>query len=204
MGRIDLTAFVVCATCQTPFELSPQRGFPTPQRCSCERRRAGDPRWPGYDFNEHLHLCECCRMEPLPSGSRWSVWFCTACKDRVVELNTTVGRVVVPIGRHSLLSGVGIEGRRYRRAGRRKRRALLESFGAGVDDLSSGMDRLHALARERSVELRGGLGLSEHDEVSLQEWLTRLQAARASHTSTFGKEASFERLMRALTAMEAG
>jgi hypothetical protein len=135
-------------------------------------------------------------MEPLPSGSRWSVWFCAACKDRVVELNSAVGRAVIPIGRHSMMSGVSIEGRRYRRAGRRKQRTMVESFSVALDDLTGGMDRLHAFARERSIELRDGLGLGEHDDVPLVEWLTRVRAAGASQTSTFGKEASFERLMR--------
>jgi len=36
---------------------------------------------------------------------------CDECKQRVRALNETAGRCVVPIGRHSLMNSVNIEGR---------------------------------------------------------------------------------------------
>jgi hypothetical protein len=86
----DLTQFVggvrICATCFEPYEVRPQEE-PSRQRCRCPDKVPEGQTWPGHDINEHLHLCECCSMVVLPSGSRWSVWFCKACKRRVDELN---------------------------------------------------------------------------------------------------------------------
>ena len=61
--------------------------------------------WPGYDFRLHVDLCRCCGRVPLQSGSRWSVWFCQACKEQVGLLNGRHGRCIVPIGRHSVHAG---------------------------------------------------------------------------------------------------
>ena len=67
--------------------------------------------WKGFDYNEIVTLCHCCGTELLRSGSRWSVWFCEPCKERVVTLNAEAGVAVIPIGRHSLMNGIGIEGK---------------------------------------------------------------------------------------------
>ncbi|MBI3266938.1 MAG: hypothetical protein HYZ67_07810 [Chlamydiae bacterium] len=66
-------------------------------------------RWDGFDFNEFVTLCYCCGAELLKSGSRWSVWFCEACKKRVLEFNQEMGTSVIPIGRHSLMNGIGLK-----------------------------------------------------------------------------------------------
>lgn len=91
-------SFFVCRRCAQLREKEASEGYPTPQRCGCDRGRAGDPRWDRYDFNEHLDLCRCCRMVALDSGSRWAVWFCGDCKDLARTFNGEVGRAVVPIG----------------------------------------------------------------------------------------------------------
>jgi hypothetical protein len=84
MGKDTHPNFMLCGTCHGLYEDKPQPGFATPQRCACSR--TDEPTWPRYDFNEHIHLCECCRLVPLRSGSRWSVWFCEECKARVRNL----------------------------------------------------------------------------------------------------------------------
>jgi len=77
----DLSLFRICTTCYEPYGTEAQQGFPTPQRCRCDK--TDESTWPRFDFNEHVHLCRCCRAVALDSGSRWSVWFCKPCKDRV-------------------------------------------------------------------------------------------------------------------------
>lgn len=62
-------------------------------------------KWDRHDFNEKVTLCYCCGQELLRSGSRWSVWFCEECKRKVIELNSQFQRTIIPIGRHSLMSG---------------------------------------------------------------------------------------------------
>lgn len=50
-------------------------------------------------------LCACCGAVWIRDRSRWSIWFCElGCKDRVVALNSAAGRVVIPIGRHSIVN----------------------------------------------------------------------------------------------------
>lgn len=69
-----------------------------------------DSRWPRYDYNLHVDLCRCCGRVPLRSGSKWSVWFCKACKEQVGLLNGRHGRCIVPIGRHSVHAGYMLSG----------------------------------------------------------------------------------------------
>ena len=76
------------------------------QRCECRAAEAPVVRWPGFDYNTVAELCRCCGLEALRSGSKWSVWFCRECLDRVKDLNAGAGRCVIPIGRHSLMNGV--------------------------------------------------------------------------------------------------
>lgn len=199
---VDLSRFVVCGTCGDLFETSPQPGFPTPQRCGCQRRDTADPGWNRYDFNEHLHLCRCCRSEALPSGSRWSVWFCGECKERVLALNRAVGRAVVPIGRHSLMSGAGLRGSDVAGADAREATRLIAGFHAATVELFGGMERLRAFARRRTDELRAGLGYGAAAPVPLPEWLARLSAASHSDPERFGKRVSFERLVASLHEAE--
>jgi hypothetical protein len=51
-------------------------------------------------------LCRCCALELVPSGSRWSRFFCSECHERVVALNQAAHRCVIPIGRHSIMNGI--------------------------------------------------------------------------------------------------
>jgi len=64
--------------------------------------------------------------EPLPSGSRWSVWFCEAYQQRVLALNRRIGLSMIPIGRHSLMNGVGLSDKAA------TQRAEAEVFTAGL------------------------------------------------------------------------
>ena len=89
--------FRICDVCQQPFGSEPQPDT-RPQHAGAISPPTKP--WPGFDYNEHLHLCMCCRGVALPSGSPWSVWFCRPCKDRVRLYNDRLGRMVIPIGRH--------------------------------------------------------------------------------------------------------
>ncbi len=65
------------------------------QRCACE------PKEPPA-----IELCRGCAAATIPSGSKWSVLFCDACKERVVAYNRAAGGCAIPIGRHSLMNGI--------------------------------------------------------------------------------------------------
>jgi hypothetical protein len=104
----DIGRFVVCGTCgdlKGPWQDYSDVKYR--QRCDCDRPgQPGDERWPGFDYNTVAELCRCCGLEAVKSGSKWSVWFCRPCLERVSDLNHGAGRCVVPIGRHSVMNGV--------------------------------------------------------------------------------------------------
>lgn len=186
--------FVLCGTCQGLYEGRPSPGFATPQRCRC--RHVDEPRWPRQDFNEHLHLCECCRLVPLRSGSRWSVWFCDECEARVTDINQTVGRYIIPIGRHSLMGGIGIAGAELARADQRRRDELVHRFSVQAGGWSESIDHLNAFAANRTAFLSEAVGLDATCDVPLDVWLEQVQPLADAEPHEFGKEGSFEALVR--------
>jgi hypothetical protein len=109
-------SFDVCGYCYElhgPFDYTWNNTHYTfVQKCRCRRDAPPtDPRpptWVSFDFNTGAELCRGCGTEVLPSGSRWSIWFCDACRTRAVERNRDAGIAVVPIGRHSLMHGIGM------------------------------------------------------------------------------------------------
>jgi hypothetical protein len=99
-----------CFQCRGELEVQDADGSPGRyrQRCGCERATAQlEKRWPRYDFNTYIELCRCCGIAPLRSGSRWSVFFCAECKERVFAFNRAHDGWVVPIGRHTAMHGIG-------------------------------------------------------------------------------------------------
>lgn len=102
------TPFVLCGRCQLV------RGGPIGtveavtvwQLCACSsvEEHGAQPRV--GDHNTAVELCRCCGLELLNSGSKWSVWFCGSCLERISKMNQDAGRCLVPIGRHSLMNGV--------------------------------------------------------------------------------------------------
>jgi hypothetical protein len=193
----DDTGFIICGTCGDLFQTEPSEGFPTPQRCGCDRKEADDPKWERHDFNEHLHLCRCCRAETCHSGSRWSQWFCDECRLRVIALNRAVGRYVIPIGRHSIMAGVAIHGPAVADADAREVDRLLAGFHAGITGLIGGIDRLWEASTTRSDELRAGLGFEASQDVPLHVWLAAWEVEVERHPACWGKLASFRALVRA-------
>jgi hypothetical protein len=100
MGSLE--RWWICRNCLRPYERSRADGAP-PQRCPCRRIR-DEPTWPRFDFNERLHLCDCCHRVALTSGSKYSMFFCEPCKKRVVSFNDRLRFWLIPIGRHSFMA----------------------------------------------------------------------------------------------------
>lgn len=76
------------------------------QTCDCVLNRGHRETWSSYDFPKAMELCRCCGRAALRSGSRWSGWFCSACKPRIVSVNKACNYYLLPIGRHSIMAGV--------------------------------------------------------------------------------------------------
>ena len=172
-------ALRICRTCAKLYDDVDDSG----QHCACYRRNQLG--WPGYDYNEHTGLCHCCVRETLPSGSRWSVWFCEACKERVLALNRRIGLSVIPIGRHSLMNGVGLSGEAAtRRAEAAAFTAGLQSFFGRINDLHEWTRvKLHTNLLRTDLLWAGNPGLDEY-----------LMAVRAGAHPQLSKGQSFKDL----------
>ena len=105
------------------------------QVCYCKRRYE-KKRWPGFDINEIVTLCYCCGREVLKSGSKWSVWFCQECKESVMTLNAFAQRTIIPIGRHSMMSGYYLKGQDIYETEK------IDNFVANVNQLHGNIDHL--------------------------------------------------------------
>jgi hypothetical protein len=87
------------------------RGVAAPwpnQHCRCSPPEAAE-QWPGYDFPEAVVLCRCCGRRALPSGTRWSVWFCRHCQPGIQAINRICGAHMIPATRFSLLEQIGLD-----------------------------------------------------------------------------------------------
>ncbi len=110
-GRsIDIHELLVCKICgkvHGPARLTIyEQSLHLTQTCACVVKADGVEPWPYFDFQTVVELCRCCGRAVLNSGSRWSVWFCSACKPRILAVNKTCNYYLLPIGRHSIMAGV--------------------------------------------------------------------------------------------------
>ena len=212
----DLDPFKICRRCSMPYERTHRAHDPEPvqfgrpevlpdqtQMCYCPSRRYHEPTWPGSDFNERLHLCECCFV-PLGSGSKYSVWFCSPCKKEVAGFNGLFGRGVIRIGRHSLHTSVGPPAEKWRAVLRADQAAsgfpeirlipgerlsglergepaaveAVEEFCAGLQAMVGSINGLHDWSKTHRLGLLDRWFPGSGDP-TLPEFLDRLERARA-------------------------
>jgi hypothetical protein len=147
------------------------------QWCPCQRSTAHQAAWPGWDFNTYVELCRCCCLEPIKSGSRWSVFFCSECKDRVVALNDEIGESI-PIGRHSLMHGiVGTVDDELDAA---------EELVRAFQILDQAIERLDEHAKEQTQTNIRTLGFAPGEDVLLDSYLERGAVSDLTKADAFG------------------
>jgi hypothetical protein len=130
------------------------------------------------DYPTPAELCRCCGLELLPSGSKWSVWFCDECKGRVVALNKAAGRCVVPIGRHSMMNQVFDRGRT-------RDQVTVEGFVVELRDMVGGIQRLSEWAAEVVRRNCESLGLSGNPSVRLSAYLEAVDRVAPPREAAF-------------------
>lgn len=126
VGIPDINFFQLCARDCPSRNQKPDMPF----------KEAGEAKWPRFDFNRVVELCYCCGQEVLKSGSKWSVWFCKECKERVIEFNTQYQRTIIPIGRHSLMAGYRLGHNEVHNP------EMIKTFTENVNNLFSSIDCL--------------------------------------------------------------
>jgi len=167
------TSFEVCSACyelRGPFDYTwKDTHYTFVQECRCERdarpRDERPPTWISFDFNAGAELCHGCGAEVLRSGTRWSIWFCEACMARALDRNRAAGITVVPIGRDSLMHGVGMSARSAR--SRRVVGAFMASFEHLVERMQLLHDWSHEVVRRNLVDA----GLGPQPTITLPRYL---------------------------------
>jgi hypothetical protein len=110
-------------------------------------------------------------------------------------LNHIMGRYVIPIGRHSLMGGIGIEGSELAHADDRRFHELVDGFADQMRGWSDSIDHLHAFAARRTVFLTDAIGLDAASDLQLDTWLQRVRPHAYASPLGFGKEGSFDSLV---------
>lgn len=171
---IEPYSLVICGDCYGVRGRFPERGADAEQLCSCapvETRRNRRPSG-GADHCTYVELCRCCGLVLLSSGSRWSVWFCEQCLPLIAGLNRAVGWMTAPIGRHSVMNGVGLA------ASSTASHAAVEQFTAASIGLFERIGALEQYARavvEQNVEL---LDLPVDTDVYVGEYLAAVRRSQ--------------------------
>lgn len=120
MVKLRTDKLRVCADCAEVFGVltdddgAPRFEQPTQGKCDNDCAawhlpQSTLPRPPG-DFPAAVELCYCCAAELIPSGSKFSSFYCDACREAVKRLNASVGFVALPLGRHSLMNRIVLGG----------------------------------------------------------------------------------------------
>lgn len=130
-----------------------------------------------FDFNEIVTICYCCGKEVIKSGSRWSVWFCDECKEKVIHFNTQFQETIIPIGRHSIMAGYKLEGPEI------LSQEKIKSFTFNIKNLSSRIDIMFDWKKKVMAENFELLGYST--DVSLMLYLKEVKERGPSKLSYF-------------------
>jgi len=204
-GLGPLEGLEICPDCRKlrgPCSPVSVQGQTVMQECDCERRARGPlpeeqrraELWGNLDFNTAVELCRCCGLVPLRSGSRWSVWLCEDCKQRVRALNRRFGRAIVPIGRHSVMNGISLQA-----SAAKEDEEAIEEFVDSANGLFQRIGALEEWARERVAYNIHRLGRDDCGPVLLTEYLEEIAASRDPDISS---EATFRSLLRRLRVIQ--
>ena len=159
---LDLDDLVICGACHQLRDRYPGRPARPEGRvwCDCQRslRPSGEA---GIDAYE---LCYCCVAVLLRSGTKWSRFFCEDCHGRVMALNQSVGRCVVPIGRHSMMNGFGYNPNV-------PTHPSLEAFVGELHGFFAGVSGVWEWSKHWLVQTLEAYGLLSHQNVSLRVYL---------------------------------
>jgi hypothetical protein len=91
---------------------------------------------PAGDFPTAVEFCCCCATELISSGSRFSSFFCAECRAAARQLADSAGFAVIPLGRHTLMNGVCLDG------GDAADPQRLTTFTAAAEGFFARVDRL--------------------------------------------------------------
>ena len=128
------------------------------QGCPCE---PSEP-WPSCDVSRALDLCLVCARGTAGGTTRWSWLACTHCRAVDRALRDWLGMRVLPLGRHSIMNGVGL---RVAEASQDD----VDAFAVRFEGLGLGWDRLYVWGAAEARRLADRL-VDTGPEVPLERW----------------------------------
>lgn len=170
---VDISDLMICRVCSgvhgPACVAQDGRTLCCEQACMCVTKTGRAETWPGYDFPIVVELCRCCGRVALRSGSRWSVWFCNACKPKIIAINQACDFAILPLGRHSVTAVVA---------------ARLEQdvpeFARGFQDWFARIEVMEEFAVAAVFENLKSLAPSDHaPDISLVRYLEALPRSEA-------------------------
>ena len=147
------------------------------QQCGCE---PPEPLWNAFDYNCAAELCRCCASRAIRCGSKWSVFFCDACKGHVVAYNDAAGWKVIPIGRHSLMNGVALRVDDARKGSPRS------AFARGMSEVFDGIGRLERLHRAHVTRIVLSIDASG-PTVPVRQYIEHARRSQPSASAVFAE-----------------
>lgn len=136
------------------------------QWCECDRR-SQDRRAPTWgDLRSRRRLCWCCTAAKADGGSKWTLHVCQPCQASIQSTNAAVGRLVAPIGVHSLMHGIG-----HRTSGEPLSEAVADALAVEFNDLFNGVHRAWLHKKFRTAELVHRFGLFGQPVIPIDDYL---------------------------------
>jgi hypothetical protein len=187
--RVEYRRLRICGTCFHLYEEGRRDGMN--QHCRCLPDEG--PLWPTVDYNQRAALCACCATELLHSGSRWSEYFCRECQLLAMGVSLWEGRLVFPIGRHSIMHGWVPRDRSPRRNVTADVARALKRIAGGSDVIFQWYPvRVDAVLRQLGLE--GGVPVREYlaavSEAGLPFLRPRTEAFRGMCRMAMGAQGS--------------
>jgi hypothetical protein len=75
-------------------------------KCKNDKKETVDPEKTASDAKTSVEFCQCCSMELINFGSKYSSFFCEDCMNLATFYNKISGKNLIPLGKHSLLNGI--------------------------------------------------------------------------------------------------
>ena len=115
-GCSDLT---ICKSCLKPYgqivgsmEINhdPQSKWYS-LNCKCKNEKnekdgTVNPDKTASELKTAIEFCQCCSMELINFGSKYSVFFCNDCLKLATLYNEFTGKNIIPLGKHSFMNGI--------------------------------------------------------------------------------------------------
>lgn len=137
----NLRSLRICHKCLELYgSIKLDDGHRVEQRCLCSKH--SEERWVTiqggtrfhHDFNTEYEICYCCGLEIIPSGSKWSSFYCVDCIGVIHEFNKAVRQCLIPLGRHSLMNSISLDNKDITNA------RAISKFTDSVNVMGRGID----------------------------------------------------------------